>query len=178
MGVMVPLILFFVLSAMTTVFLFKSYGLLVLIQYLLILLVSLVGEQIISSWGYYHYTNKNHVFIGPVPASIPFFWVFFIQFSLIVARNFFSKDFGLIFFSSLITLLLDSVFIEPYLSKKKGYWVWTPRENGMFNFVPKQVNRFTAPFGNYFTWFMFPFLMNALLIVGVKFSGVCLGTIF
>jgi len=171
---MIPLIMFTILSSITFMVLYPYFGILLWVQYLLIMLVTIVGEQIVSSWGYYHYTDKNRFFFSNIPASIPFFWVFFIQFSLIISRLFFTSDLLIVFFSALLTLALDLVLIEPYLSRKKGFWTWIPKENGMFRFVPGRVNRFTAPFGNYFTWFVLPFLMNALLMFGVKYSGICL----
>ncbi len=166
--------MFFVLSTLTTLVLYPFYGLLVIVQALLILIASFVGEHIVSSWGYYHYTDKNNFFIGNVPVSIPLFWVFFIQMSLIVSKFFLRSDSLIVFVSALILFLLDLLFLEPFLSKRKKYWVWTPKEKGMFHFIPEEINNFTAPFGNYFTWFVFPVLMNTLLVFGIKYIGICL----
>jgi hypothetical protein len=60
-------------------------------------------------------------------------------------------------------MVADLVIIEPIFSRMKGLWLWTPVQGGYFSFVPSQLNRFTAPVGNYLVWFVFPFLMSWLL---------------
>ena len=156
-------ILFGILAVATSSLLFHSYGFPAYIQTVVILLVSAAGEHIVSGKGYYHYTNINGVFIGRVPTWIPLLWVAVIQSSLIFPMILGIDMLDAISISGLLCVSLDFYLLEPLLSRKLGMWRWTSVDSGYFGFIPKQVNRFTAPFGNYLTWLIFPIVLNAFL---------------
>jgi hypothetical protein len=155
-----------VLSAITSYVLFKQFGHLVYIQFMLILIIAAVGEHYVSGKGYYHYTKKNGLFLGRVPVWIPLMWVVMIQgsFSFLLVLGFGSTE--AIALSGLVCASLDFYLIEPLFSRKIGMWLWSSVERGYFGFIPPQVNRFTAPAGNYITWMFFPVILNALLHYG------------
>ena len=156
-------LLFVFLGVITITPLWNLFGFHSIIQTVAILIVASVGEHLISGRGYYHYTNVNGVFVGRVPIWIPLMWVVVIQGALL-----FSLAIGLIglqaiFLSGFLCASLDIIAVEPLLSAKYGMWRWTSVDGGYFKFIPTQVNRFTAPFGNYLTWLIFPILLNWLL---------------
>jgi len=155
--------LFASLGAATTYVLWYATGPYVVVQVLLTLAIGAFGENYISGQGYYHYTNVNGVFVGRVPAWIPFMWVFAVQGTLLAAILFGLKGFAAIAGSGLLGLFLDSLILEPYLSRSKGLWLWNRGQRGYFSFVPPHLNRFYAPVGNYLVWLFFPVIMNWFL---------------
>lgn len=151
------------LGAATSYIIWYDVGWYVVIQILVTLSIGGLGEHYVSGRGYYHYTNVNGVFVGRVPAWIPFMWVFVVQGTLLFALLLGLKGFAAVAGSGFIGLLLDSLILEPYLSKSKGLWRWTHVESGYFDFVPPNLNRFYAPVGNYLVWLFFPAIMNWFL---------------
>ena len=156
-------VLFGILAVATSSLLFHSYGFPAYIQTIAILFVAAAGEHFVSGKGYYHYTHINGVFIGRVPTWIPLLWVTVIQGSLIFPMILGINLIDAISISGLLCVSLDFYILEPLLSRKLGMWRWTAVKQGYFKFIPKQVNRFTAPFGNYLTWLIFPVVLNAFL---------------
>jgi len=156
-------VLFGILAVGTSSYLWHVYGFPALLQTVAIVLVAAGGEHFVSGKGYYHYTHINGVFIGRVPAWIPLLWVAVIQSSLIVPLMVGTSMIEAITISGLLCFSLDFYLLEPLLSRKLGMWRWTAVERGYFRFIPKQVNRFTAPFGNYLTWLIFPIVLNSFL---------------
>ncbi|MBE0525681.1 hypothetical protein E4H12_02380 [Candidatus Thorarchaeota archaeon] len=155
--------LFGFLAVLTSTFLWNVFNFPAILQTVVILLIAAIGEHLVSGKGYYHYTNMNGIFVGRVPAWIPLMWVAAIQGTLILPLMLGVGSTVAIALSGIICATLDLYFIEPLLSRKLGMWRWTSVERGYFSFVPSQVNRFTAPFGNYLTWLIFPIAMNAFL---------------
>ncbi len=153
------------LGAVTSYFLWLAYGASVGVQVLVTLLIASVGEHYVSGKGYYHYTSENGVFIGRVPLWIPFMWVFAVQITYLIPLSLGVSGHGLCVVAGLLGLVLDMVMVEPILCRMRQLWNWTPVPGGFFSFVPAQLNRLIAPFGNYFVWFLFPFLMALLLQV-------------
>ena len=137
-----------------------------LIQTIFVLLISTVGEHYVSSQGYYQYSQSinNGPFLGRVPLWIPLMWLTIIQGTFIFSHLLSISGLPLCVATGVTAFVADILIIEPILSAKLGLWHWTPVENGYFSFVPPQINRFTAPFGNYFVWFSFVGLANFLLI--------------
>jgi len=156
-------VVFGILAVATSSFLWHIYGFPVLLQTVAIFLVAAVGEHFVSGKGYYHYTHINGVFIGRVPTWIPLLWIFVIQSALIFPMILGFNMLDAISISGLLCVSLDFYILEPILSRKLGMWRWTSVDQGYFRFIPKQVNRFTAPFGNYLTWLIFPVVLNAFL---------------
>ncbi len=162
-------LLFVFLSVITLTPLWNLYGFHSIIQTVAILIVASVGEHIVSGRGYYHYTNVNGVFVGRVPIWIPLMWVFVIQAALLFSLGIGLVGLQAIMLSGVLCASLDIIAVEPLLSAKYGMWRWTSVDEGYFKFIPAQVNRFTAPFGNYLTWLIFPILLNWLL--GITLIG-------
>jgi len=156
-------VLFGILAVATSSLLWHSYGVPVFLQTAAIFLVAAIGEHVVSGKGYYHYTHINGVFIGRVPTWIPLLWVAVIQGSLIFPLMLGIGMIDAVSISGLLCVSLDFYVLEPLLSSKLGMWRWTSVEQGYFGFIPKQVNRFTAPFGNYLTWLIFPIVLNGFL---------------
>ncbi|RDE12925.1 MAG: hypothetical protein C4K47_06975 [Candidatus Thorarchaeota archaeon] len=156
-------VLFASLGAATSYLLWHAAGWYVIVQIFITLAIGGLGEHYVSGQGYYHYTNVNGVFVGRVPTWIPFMWVFVVQGTLIAAILLGLKGFSAVTGSGILGLVLDSVFLEPYLSKTKGLWQWRHVESGYFHFVPPNLNKFYAPIGNYMVWLFFPIVMNWLL---------------
>ena len=147
----------------TSYLLWQIFAHRVILQIIAILCISAIGEHIVSGKGYYHYTERNGFFIGRVPIWIPFMWVSVVQSSAILALYFGAAGIDIILISGFVTALGDFVLLEPLFSRHLGFWLWTPVENGYFSRVPSSLNRFTAPFGNYLVWIVFPLLANAIL---------------
>lgn len=156
-------LLFVFLSVITLTPLWQLFGFHAIIQTVAILIVASVGEHVVSGRGYYHYTNVNGVFVGRVPVWIPVMWVFVIQGALLLSLTMGLVGLQAILLSGIICASLDIIAVEPLLSAKYGMWLWTSVDEGYFKFIPAQVNRFTAPFGNYLTWLIFPILLNWFL---------------
>ncbi|MFW9788188.1 MAG: hypothetical protein ACFFE2_10830 [Candidatus Thorarchaeota archaeon] len=133
---------------------------------LLILVVACVGENLVSSQGYYHYSRQeiNGPFVRNMPIWIMFLWVFIAQSSLLLPLSLGLDGLSAVFVSGVLASLIDLLFFEPYMSRKKELWLWRSVDNGYFEFIPSRLNRFTAPPGNYITWFLFPILSNFFLL--------------
>jgi hypothetical protein len=153
-------------AVITSHMLWGFYGWRIIPYMIIILSVVLVGENLVSSQGYYHYTRQdtNGPFVGNVPLWITFLWIFCVQASFIVSMYLGLGGFSACIMSGILASIADLLFFEPYLSRTKELWRWTPVENGYFRFIPSKVHRFTAPPGNYITWLLFPILANLLLI--------------
>jgi hypothetical protein len=134
----------------------------VLIQITGIVLVTVYGESLVSSQGYYHYPKKkdNGPFIRNVPIWIPFLWIFSIQAAFLTGLVFGLTNLQACVLSGIFAVIFDLVILEPYFSRQKELWIWSSVENGYFNFIPDELDMFTAPPGNYITWLMFPILVN------------------
>ena len=156
------LALFTLLSTLSTFFMWNYVGWAVLVQIAGIVLVAVFGESIVSSQGYYQYPKKhdNGPFIRNVPIWIPFLWIFTIQTSFLTGLVFGLSGIHACVLSGLFTVAFDLIFLEPYFSRQKELWIWDSVEGGYFKFIPKQLDMFTAPPGNYITWVIFPIIMN------------------
>lgn len=161
------IVLFVILTSLTTYLLWPIVGWRVVIQISIIMSIAVAGEHYISGRGYYYYTKVKHngFFVGRVPVWIPFMWVFVVQGAFA-----FSLMMGLLMIESLLCsgllcLTLDLIIIEPLLSRKRALWAWTPVEDGYFGFLPSQLDRFTAPPGNYLVWLVFPIITNWCLYI-------------
>ena len=157
-------LLFGLLAMITTTALWNSFGPITIIQTVAILTVATVGEHLVSGKGYYHYTTMNGVFVGRVPTWIPLMWIVVIQGAFLISMMFSTRTMDAIALSGILCASLDLYILEPLLSRKLGMWRWTSVDDGLFSFIPKSVNRFTAPFGNYLTWLIFPIILNLFLI--------------
>ncbi|MGY5879675.1 MAG: carotenoid biosynthesis protein [Candidatus Thorarchaeota archaeon] len=156
-------LLFGFLAGLTSSYLWNGYSYLVLFQTVAILLGAALGEHIVSGKGYYHYTNRNGLFVGRVPVWIPLMWVATVQGTLILSLLIGLQSVEAVLLSGIVCASLDFYLIEPLASRKLGMWRWTSVDSGYFGFIPTQVNRFTAPAGNYLTWLFFPMLLNWFL---------------
>ncbi|TFF91365.1 carotenoid biosynthesis protein [Candidatus Thorarchaeota archaeon] len=161
-GVQLTLVMVLV-AATSTYLLWLIYGTSAGIQACVTLLIALAGEHYVSGQGYYHYTSKNGLFIGRVPLWIPFMWVAVVQLVSLVPILLGVPDHGICIVAGLLGCSLDLYLVEPVLCKIQRLWNWTPVKNGYFSFIPSQLNRFVAPIGNYFVWFLFPLLMALFL---------------
>ena len=90
-------------------------------------------------------------------------WVFVVQGALVISLAVGLPAVGAIVASGLLCLVLDLVVIEPVLSRKRALWAWTSVEGGYLGFIPSQIDRFTAPPGNYLVWLIFPIITNWVL---------------
>ncbi len=149
----------------TSYYLWTTYGTIVAYQVLATLVIAAVGEHMVSNQGYYYYSERNGVFIGNVPLWIPFMWVFEVQFSLICAMMGGLSGLAAAVGSGVVASLIDFTFLEPVMARMQRYWVWQSVKDGYFSFLPRDLHRFTAPPGNYITWFLFPVMMNMLLVL-------------
>lgn len=156
------LALFTCLATISSYWMWTYLGWSIVIQLAGIMLVVLFGESCVSSQGYYQYPKKdlNGPFIRNVPVWIPFLWIYSIQSTFLTGLVFGLSGFEACVLSGLFALAFDLLFLEPYLSRRKELWIWSPVENGYFRFIPKELDRFTAPPGNYIVWLIFPILMN------------------
>ncbi|MFW9967896.1 MAG: hypothetical protein ACFFEA_12155 [Candidatus Thorarchaeota archaeon] len=166
---------FLVLGTATTYALLNLIGPLALPQSLTVMFVAWLGEHYVSGKGYYYYTPYNGLFVGRVPTWIPLMWVFVVQGGLLLFLSFGFAGVSAAVASGIFCALLDLAFIEPYLSARKTLWHWTPVHAGYFAFIPSKANRFTAPPGNYIVWFVFPALLNVLLITATFALEIGLG---
>lgn len=167
----VALVAFPSLAILSTTFMWSIVGWRVFLQGLAILIIATIGENLISSQGYYHYTRQeiNGPFIRDVPAWIPFLWVIVIQWSFLLGYGVGMNDVYACIFSGLIAALVDLLLFEPWMSRRKELWVWTPVEDGYFKFIPPGLHRFTAPPGNYLVWLAFPIILNYGLVISALF---------
>jgi len=90
-------------------------------------------------------------------------WIVAIQGSYIALFLLGFKTTEAIALSGIVCASIDFYLVEPLLSRRIGMWLWNPVNRGYFSFIPPQVNRFTAPFGNYMTWMVFPVILNGFL---------------
>ena len=167
-------VLFFSLSAITTFWFWEIVNWRIVVQISIVMLVGISGEHYISGKGYYYYTNDKHngFFIGRVPLWIPFMWVFVVQGMFIIPLLMGLIPIVSVIVSGLLCFILDLVVIEPILSRKRALWAWTPVEKGYLGFLPSQLDRFTAPPGNYLVWFIFPVIANWILCgLVILFTG-------
>ena len=159
----VKVLTFFTLLSILSSFLMWNYvGWSVLIQIAGIVLVAVFGESLVSSQGYYQYPKKgdNGPFIRNVPIWIPFLWIFSIQTSFLTGFAFGLSGIQACVLSGILAVVFDLVILEPYFSRQKELWIWDSVADGYFKFIPKQLDRFTAPPGNYIAWLIFPIVMN------------------
>ena len=164
----VKVLAFFTLLSTISTFLMWNYvGWSVLVQIAGIVLVAVFGESLVSSQGYYQYPKKegNEPFIRNVPIWIPFLWIFSIQTSFLTGLVFGLSGFHACVLSGILAVLFDLVILEPYFSRHKKLWIWDSVADGYFKFIPTQLDRFTAPPGNYITWLIFPIVMNYGIIL-------------
>lgn len=150
-------------GTLTSYVLWHFFSYRVFLQIIAVLTISALGEHIVSGKGYYHYTERNGLFIGRVPIWIPFMWVSVVQASALLALYLGAAGVDIILVSGLLTFFGDFVFLEPVFSNQLGFWKWTPVENGYFSRVPDSLKKFTAPFGNYIVWTFFPVFTNMIL---------------
>lgn len=156
--------LFFVLASYTSYFIYEMFQFVLFAQLIMILLVGGVGEHYVTGKGYYHYTKTNGMFLGRVPIWIPLMWVFIVQASFIIPYILGIHMLIAALISGVLCIAFDLIVVEPILCGMKELWLWTPVDEGYFDFVPKQIDRFTAPPGNYLVWLFFPILMNWSLL--------------
>lgn len=156
------LTLFTLLASLSTLLMWYYVGWSVLFQLVGIVLVALFGESFVSAQGYYEYPKKqdNGPFFRNVPVWIPFLWIFSIQASFLIGLVFGLHAIQACILSGILAAVFDLVFLEPYFSSNRELWVWDSVEDGYFKFVPTEMDVFTAPPGNYFTWLVFPILIN------------------
>jgi hypothetical protein len=156
------LVLFSALATISSYFMWHYVGWSVVVQLLGIILIAVFGESIVSSQGYYQYPKKdlNGPFIRNVPIWIPFLWIFSIQTAFLTGLVFGLTGLQACLLSGLLAVIFDLTVLEPYLSRHVELWIWSPVEKGYFRFIPKELDRFTAPPGNYVVWLAFPILMN------------------
>lgn len=159
------IVLFGGLSVLTSYLLWTVVGWRVVAQVSIIMMVGAIGEHYISGQGYYYYTKSKHngFFVGRVPLWIPFMWVFVVQSAFIIPLLMGLSAAVSIISSGLLCFILDLVVVEPVLSRKRSLWAWTPVDKGYLGFLPSQLDRFTAPPGNYLVWFIFPVITNLIL---------------
>ncbi len=166
------LTLFTLLASLSTYLMWNYVGWSVLVQLVGIVLVALFGESFVSAQGYYEYPKKddNGPFFRNVPVWIPFLWIFSIQASFLVGLVFGLPAIQACILSGILAAVFDLVFLEPYFSSHRELWIWDSVEDGYFKFVPTKLDVFTAPPGNYFTWLIFPIVIN--------FGTIIVSTIF
>ncbi len=150
---------FFVLSIQGLIIMFYNFGQLLLPYIGFITLVSLVGENIVSSKGHYTYNTGRHIlYVGIVPISILFLWIGSIAgpysgfYILLIGNN---QPTSIMLWTvsilaAMSSMIFDFIILEP-LAYKKRLWLW------------RNKHRFYAPAKNYAVWFIFPLLANLLL---------------
>ncbi len=161
------LVAFVVLSSITSNIMWEQFSWRILPHIFLIATIAMIGEHLVSSQGYYYYTRqeRNGPFVRNIPLWIIFLWIFSIQASYLFALSIGFNGLIACLFSGWLSLLVDFIILEPFMSKMMELWLWTPVENGLFWFIPSRFNRFTAPPGNYITWLLFPIIMNSFLVL-------------
>lgn len=162
-----PLLLVFLISSIILEhLLWPIYGWRLIVQIQFVLLVSTLGENIVSSQGYYRYARKavNGPFARNVPMWIPLMWLTVVHSTFLLSLLIGVDELTAAMLSGVIASSIDWAIIEPLMSRQLGLWKWKKVEKGYFHFIPKEFNRFTAPFGNYLTWFIFVGVANFLLI--------------
>jgi hypothetical protein len=166
-GSFILLVTFGALTTITSQYMWHLFGWLILPQIVLIFTIASLGESIISSQGYYHYTRheRNGPFARNVPIWIVFLWIFVIQGSLLFSYAIGLTEVQAATASGLFACIIDFLLLEPLLSRRFELWRWTPMRKGYFYFIPTKLNRFTAPPGNYLTWLFFPMIANTFLII-------------
>lgn len=156
-------IIFLSSSVFTSYLLWLLFGWRVIAQIVVILSIGSFGEHHISGQGYYSYTSYNGIFMGRVPLWVPFMWLCTIQciglFMYLIGITGFFAVLG----SGVFGALLDFLVVEPIFCKFFGLWEWTQVNDGYFSFFPTELNRFTAPIGNYIVWLGFCALGNWIL---------------
>lgn len=160
------LVVFVVLAVLTSTIMWDLFNWRMLPHILLVISVAVIGENLVSSQGYYHYTRQetNGPFVRSVPLWIMFLWVFCVQTGFLVSLNLGLGGISACLMSGILISIADLLLIEPFMSRTMELWRWTPVVNGYFRIVPSKVHRFTAPPGNYVTWFVFPILANCFLV--------------
>ena len=153
---------FTLLATMSSFLMWNYLGWSVLVQLTGIVLIAVFGESLVSSQGYYQYPKKhdNGPFIRNVPLWIPFLWIWSIQSTFLTGLVFGLSGIQAAVLSGLFAAVFDLVILEPYFSRHKELWVWDSVADGYFKFIPKELDRFTAPPGNYITWLIFPIVIN------------------
>jgi len=152
------LTIFFAMSTFFVLYSYLSFGLPVMLYTIIVLTIALVGENLITRAGAYSYNLDHKPIVGKVPLFIPLLWLSMNLGSLFVSYIVF-QSMGIVnglqiaLFSAMIPLLIDLLFLEPKLSKKRQVWTW------------ETTTKLYAPYGNYLVWFAFPFLTNLLLMV-------------
>jgi len=171
-GSFVLLITFVTLSTFTSQYMWHLFGWFMLPQLFLIFSIAFIGENFVSSQGYYHYTRhrRNGPFMRKVPLWIVFLWIFLIQGSLLLSFTIGFRGLQAALFSGMVAFFIDFLLLEPFLSRHMELWRWTPIKRGYFYFIPARLNRFTAPPGNYIAWILFPLLANSYLILSMLAS--------
>jgi magnesium-transporting ATPase (P-type) len=166
-GSFIFLVAFSALATITSQLLWHLFDWLILAQLLIIFAIASLGESLVSSQGYYHYTRqkRNGPFVRNVPIWIVFLWIFFIQGGLLLSVALGLTGFAAASMSGMVACIIDFVLIEPFLSRYMELWRWTPVRRGYFSFIPARFNRFTAPPGNYIAWLIFPMIANGFLIL-------------
>ncbi len=160
------LVIFLISSIILEHLLWPIYGWCLIIQIQFVLVISTLGENIVSSQGYYTYTKKrmNGPFARNVPLWIPMMWLTVVHASFLIPLVVGLDELTAVMLSGIIASTFDWAIIEPLMSRELRLWEWRKVEKGYFHFVPEEINRFTAPFGNYLTWFLFVGMANFLLI--------------
>lgn len=158
--------IFVIFALVTSYLMWEIVGWFLIPQIILVLAIVNVGENFVSSQGYYNYprANYNGPFIKNVPLWITFLWIFSIQGSYLFLVSIGLNTIPAVIFSGLIASIADFILFEPLMSSFLGLWQWTPVENGYFRFIPSWFNRFTAPTGNYVVWLLFPIISNFSLV--------------
>ena len=156
------LAIFSLLALFSTLLMWSYIGWSVIVQLAGIVGIAVFGESFVSSQGYYQYpkNHNNGPFIRNVPIWIPFLWIWSIQSSFLFGLTLGLTGIQAVVLSGILAAVFDLVFLEPYFSRRKELWVWDSVADGYFKFIPKQLDRFTAPPGNYITWLVFPIVIN------------------
>jgi hypothetical protein len=167
----VYLVIFGILATMSSHMMWVIFQWRLIPHLILIISVAVVGENVISSQGYYYYTRQetNGPFVRNMPLWIMFLWIFSVQSSFLIPIYLGFNGLAAVYISGCLALLGDFILFEPYMSRKKELWRWTAVDRGYFEFIPPKLNRFTAPPGNYITWFAFPLVANSFLVLLMLF---------
>jgi magnesium-transporting ATPase (P-type) len=164
-GSIIFLVIFSLLSTITSQLLWHLFGWLMLVQLIFVFVIASFGESFVSSQGYYHYTKhrRNGPFVRNVPIWIVFLWIFITQGAFLLSIAIGLTGFAASWMSGILACTADFLLLEPILSRYMELWRWTPVRRGYFSFIPARLNRFTAPPGNYLAWLFFPMIANGIL---------------